>query len=427
MVSRPARRRPFFQWRVAVRWRPGPLPCAGCRRSPAVPPLPERPLGPMPPTSRATGPHSCGCSFRIETPYSPPLEAAVVPDAKAIARAIRELVGGVTAVPIPITVPRLGWNMEHGTFVEWLKADGDAVRKGDIVFRLEGEKAVEEIESVRRRNAVDSRRRRRNRATASRSGRWWGTCWKWANRSYSGGLARLVRMNRQNPRRAELPARALYPPPAPAAWPPSAGHRHHDASPAPGAAGESASATFPSPATHPAFRRCAGRSRPAWWRATRRPRPVTLTSAVDASNLVNLRAAVQGGRRGAVPSLHRLPREADRDRPSAPPAARIALGGRWHPPAREHRHRRGGRYRRGAGRAGGARTCRRSDLSKVVETTRDLIRPRPPWHADRQRDARRGCFTLTNLGAFGVDAFTPIINPPECAILGEWAASSDGR
>ena len=27
-------------------------------------------------------------------------------------------------------------------------------------------------------------------------------------------------------------------------------------------------------------------------------------------------------------------------------------------------------------------------------------------------------FTLTNLGNFGVDAFTPIINPPECAILG---------
>ncbi len=27
-------------------------------------------------------------------------------------------------------------------------------------------------------------------------------------------------------------------------------------------------------------------------------------------------------------------------------------------------------------------------------------------------------FTITNLGMEGVDAFTPIINPPECAILG---------
>ena len=28
----------------------------------------------------------------------------------------------------PITIPRLGWNMEHGAFVEWLKSDGDAVK-----------------------------------------------------------------------------------------------------------------------------------------------------------------------------------------------------------------------------------------------------------------------------------------------------------
>ncbi|MEJ2557772.1 MAG: 2-oxo acid dehydrogenase subunit E2 [Anaerolineae bacterium] len=29
-----------------------------------------------------------------------------------------------------------------------------------------------------------------------------------------------------------------------------------------------------------------------------------------------------------------------------------------------------------------------------------------------------GTFTLTNLGMFGIDAFTPLINLPECAILG---------
>ncbi|MCC2672675.1 MAG: odhB, partial [Armatimonadetes bacterium] len=31
---------------------------------------------------------------------------------------------------------------------------------------------------------------------------------------------------------------------------------------------------------------------------------------------------------------------------------------------------------------------------------------------------RGGTFTLTNLGMFGIDAFTPVINLPECAILG---------
>ena len=33
-------------------------------------------------------------------------------------------------------------------------------------------------------------------------------------------------------------------------------------------------------------------------------------------------------------------------------------------------------------------------------------------------DLSGGTFTLTNLGMFGIDAFTPIINLPECAILG---------
>ena len=33
-------------------------------------------------------------------------------------------------------------------------------------------------------------------------------------------------------------------------------------------------------------------------------------------------------------------------------------------------------------------------------------------------DLSGGTFTITNLGMYGIDAFTPIINPPECAILG---------
>ena len=47
-----------------------------------------------------------------------------------------------------IVIPRLGWSMEEGTFVGWLKKDGDFVRRGDAIFELEGEKNVQEIESV---------------------------------------------------------------------------------------------------------------------------------------------------------------------------------------------------------------------------------------------------------------------------------------
>ena len=47
---------------------------------------------------------------------------------------------------IPITIPRLGWNMEEGIFLGWLKQDGDTVRAGEMLFRLESEKAAEENE-----------------------------------------------------------------------------------------------------------------------------------------------------------------------------------------------------------------------------------------------------------------------------------------
>ncbi|MFO1063054.1 MAG: 2-oxo acid dehydrogenase subunit E2 [Pirellulales bacterium] len=51
-------------------------------------------------------------------------------------------------MPHPITTPRLGWSMEEGVFGEWLKAPGEFVRAGDLLFLLEGEKAATEIESI---------------------------------------------------------------------------------------------------------------------------------------------------------------------------------------------------------------------------------------------------------------------------------------
>jgi len=47
-----------------------------------------------------------------------------------------------------ITIPRLGWSMEEGTFVRWLKQEGDVVKPGEAVFELEGEKAAQDIEAV---------------------------------------------------------------------------------------------------------------------------------------------------------------------------------------------------------------------------------------------------------------------------------------
>jgi pyruvate dehydrogenase E2 component (dihydrolipoamide acetyltransferase) len=49
---------------------------------------------------------------------------------------------------IEIIVPRLGWSMEEGKFVAWLKQDGESVRAGEALFSIEGDKAVQEIESI---------------------------------------------------------------------------------------------------------------------------------------------------------------------------------------------------------------------------------------------------------------------------------------
>ena len=48
---------------------------------------------------------------------------------------------------VEILLPRLGWTMEEGTFGEWLKQDGDAVRTGDVVCVIESDKAQVEVEA----------------------------------------------------------------------------------------------------------------------------------------------------------------------------------------------------------------------------------------------------------------------------------------
>ena len=51
-------------------------------------------------------------------------------------------------MPIEIIVPRLGWSMEEGAFVAWLKKDREQVKAGEALFSIEGDKAVQEIESI---------------------------------------------------------------------------------------------------------------------------------------------------------------------------------------------------------------------------------------------------------------------------------------
>src|SRR3712207_737570 len=45
-------------------------------------------------------------------------------------------------------MPRLGWTMEVGRLVEWLKQDGEPVTAGEPLFTVESDKAVTEVEAI---------------------------------------------------------------------------------------------------------------------------------------------------------------------------------------------------------------------------------------------------------------------------------------
>lgn len=48
---------------------------------------------------------------------------------------------------IEIFMPKLGWTMEEGVLDEWIKQDGDEVQAGDVIFVVESDKALQEIEA----------------------------------------------------------------------------------------------------------------------------------------------------------------------------------------------------------------------------------------------------------------------------------------
>ncbi|AMV23385.1 Dihydrolipoyllysine-residue succinyltransferase component of 2-oxoglutarate dehydrogenase complex [Gemmata sp. SH-PL17] len=346
-------------------------------------------------------------------------------------------------MPIPVSIPRLGWNMEEGVFVEWLKADGDAVKSGDAVFRLEGEKATEDIESLDVGTLHIP-------ATGPKMG----------DRLPVGAVIGYLLQTGEAPptgasptngeiEQAPPPAEVIENPPAVSelAQPliPQAGHteavpaltaitprarrlaarlgadvsrvrgtgrngrvRERDiaaVAPPPTPSGD----TIPLTGTRRAIAAKMMESRQT-------TAPVTLTAQVDATNLVNLREQFKAAGSERVPSytdfLLKFAALALQKHP--------ALASQW----------------AGAGIV----PATSIDIGVAVDTESGLLVPvvrNVPALGLRQlaeqtsqlidrtrrgnlstRDMQGGCFTITNLGAFGIDAFTPIINAPECAILG---------
>ena len=58
-----------------------------------------------------------------------------------------------------VILPKLGQTMEEGTIVQWLKREGDTIGRGDVLFQVESDKAVLDVEAktrgVLRRILVD--------------------------------------------------------------------------------------------------------------------------------------------------------------------------------------------------------------------------------------------------------------------------------
>jgi pyruvate/2-oxoglutarate dehydrogenase complex dihydrolipoamide acyltransferase (E2) component len=46
-----------------------------------------------------------------------------------------------------VLLPKLGFSMNEGTLAEWLIADGAAVKEGEVLYALESDKSIQEIES----------------------------------------------------------------------------------------------------------------------------------------------------------------------------------------------------------------------------------------------------------------------------------------
>ncbi len=49
---------------------------------------------------------------------------------------------------VEVVMPKLGWNMEQGHVVEWLKHDGDVVQTGEAIFTVETDKALTDVEAL---------------------------------------------------------------------------------------------------------------------------------------------------------------------------------------------------------------------------------------------------------------------------------------
>lgn len=349
---------------------------------------------------------------------------------------------------IDITIPRLGWDMTHGVFAGWLKKDGDAVAVGDALFSLESDKATQDVEAIDAgtlRIPPDGPRPGDRLSVGSVIGRLVagneppapaapiaGPAVRRLARELAIDLAQVAgtgptgRITAADVRGPHQPARepAISPRARRLAklrgvdWRKLKGGgrtgriRERDVR-----AAISAAAAPPPPA--PADRQPLSPTRKViaerMLHSAHATAPVTLTTTVDATELVRLRQQFKAS--GApAPSYVAFVAKFAADALAQHPLLNARLeGDELVLQAAIHI---GIAVDTDAGLLVPVlRDVGSLGVRQIAERSRDLI--------DRARSRRLqaaemqgGTFTISNLGSFGIDAFTPIINYPESAILG---------
>jgi pyruvate dehydrogenase E2 component (dihydrolipoyllysine-residue acetyltransferase) len=340
----------------------------------------------------------------------------VVRDAERAGHALGRVVSSTAEMPHEIVMPRLGWASEEGTLIEWLKKDGDPVRSGDIVCIIESDKAQVEVESFDAGVL-------RIPPTSPAPG---------AKVPVGTVLGYVLAPGEALPSRGPAPAVAV----------PATGGAARETAVA--VAAEARAARGAGPSASPRARRlaaelrvdwralkgtgrtgriverdvrAAGADRPSAVRrligermsaSARTTAPVTLTTDADATALVRLRAALvaEAGAAGVMPPSYtdcfvKLAAVALGEHPALNASLdgeRIVQHAAIHVACV---------LRDVAGKS--LRALATESAALFAQARAGTVSP----------DALRGgTFTVSNLGAFEIDAFTPIINLPECAILG---------
>lgn len=324
-----------------------------------------------------------------------------------------------------ITLPRLGWNMEEGIFLGWLKRDGETVKAGEPLFSIEGDKAAQEIESLDSgvlRIAVGAPKVGDTVAVGAVLGHIVGDgpvgkVTVETKAADSASPIPIAEPTMSSPMVAEpislSERRAVTPRARRVAHERDIDLRTLNGTGRGGRIRENdvlaASAPRPVASLRQAIARNMVRSRESTV-------PVTLTTTADATGLVALREQFKARPGAVVPSFTDL-------------FVKLASTALKTHPAMNSRWRDGQVELLSDIHVGFAVD---SDAGLVVPVIRDVpslgiheiaMRSRHLVEQARSRtlkseEMQGGTFTVTNLGAFGIDAFTPVINFPECAILG---------